>query len=390
MTAVILSPRDGMFLKDGREWATSQEGRAHSLAWPMPSTLLGALVTARGRVIEAAGAALAPSDWEALAGQTVLGPNIALRRPVAAASWTREHRVWPVPSDALFLGEQKAEGKIVRLDPRPPAYHGLGRDNAPARDALWWPRVDDQAKPAPAPQWWSEPALVEWLADPKLERDCAGDFRGVSQPRRFQAHVGIDPETLAARESILFAHDIVETLDGQRCEWAIGCQVDPVDDGLEYATLGGDRRLARIERVSDELFAMPDGLRAAFERQASPGLRLVAVTPAVFKRGWLPDGFAHDGNGALRGKLPAVEGEMILRAALVPRPTHVSGWDMANNRPKPTTRLVPPGAVYHFVRADAAPFSAADAARLWSVALGDRTRHGFGRFVPGLWPVETA
>jgi hypothetical protein len=58
---------------------------------------------------------------------------------------------------------------------------------------------------------------------------------------------------------------------------------------------------------------------------------------------------------------------------------------MAKSQPKRTTRLVPPGAVYYFVKADNGNFTANDAKQLWFAALGDRVAEGFGRFVPGIW-----
>src|SRR5579875_2891321 len=202
MIDLVLSPRDGLFLKDGREWASAAAGRAHSLDWPMPSTLFGALCTACGR----------------------------LRAPDPAA-WAPAHRVWPVPADALFLAEEAGRMRqVVRLDPRPPRHAVLGRDDEQAAARLWWPRLEAQAKPAPAPLWWAEEAMLAWLGDAAAERPCEGAFRGLALPRHVQAHVGIDAALLTAREGILFAHDLVETLDGERCEWAIGCRLLPAGD----------------------------------------------------------------------------------------------------------------------------------------------------------------
>jgi CRISPR-associated protein Cmr3 len=390
MTDLVLSLRDGMFLKDGREWATSEAGRAHSLGWPMPSTLLGALVTARGRVKEAVGESLNPADWQLLAEKTSLGPAIALRRPLAPhpSQWAAAHRIWPVPADALFLADERGRPeRVLRLDPQPPALATLGRDDDAAREALWRPRVSDKAKPATAPSWWAEEAFVDWLIDPIAERPCERAWCGLALPQHVQSHVGIDPKTLAAREEILFAHDVVETIDRERCEWAIGCRISPAEDALNRVTLGGDRRLARVERVDADLLTAPDAITAAFAKP-SEGLRLVAVTPAVFRAGWLPDGFAAANDSAYCGRLPGLEADLILRAAFVPRAAHVSGWDMARGQPKPTTRLVPPGAVYHFVREDREPFPAEIAKGFWFAALGARTQEGFGHFVPGVWHPE--
>jgi CRISPR-associated protein Cmr3 len=391
MINLVMSPRDGMFLKDGREWAASEGGRAHSLGWPAPSTLLGALCTASGRLQEAAGRTLAPRDWKELEKATVLGPSVALRRSLGGsrAEWTPAERVWPVPADALFLADEAGKAQqVLRLDPLPPRYETLGRDDDTRREALWWPRVEDAAKPARAPSWWSEAALAAWLGDPAPKRPCEGAFRGLALPRHVQAHVSIDPATEAAREGILFAHDVIEMLDGNGCEWAIGCQVTLAGGVLVQATLGGDRRFAGIAVGGTDLFAVPPGLEAAFAAKPPKGLRLVAITPAAFEAGWRPDGFAAADDNTYRGRLPGIEAELILRAAFVPRATHVSGWDMAERRPKPTTRLVPPGAVYHFIRVDGGTFPAAAAERLWLTKLGERTAQGFGRFVPGVWYPE--
>jgi CRISPR-associated protein Cmr3 len=293
----------------------------------------------------------------------------------------------------LFLAGNESKPKwIWRLDPRPRQHALLGRDEDPAHGALWWPRIEAQAKPATPPRWWAEAAFVEWLTNPAPERRCEGAFRGLAQPRNFQTHVGIDSDTLAARESILFAHDVVEVLDAEGCEWAIGCRVTTAEALPIYATLGGDRRLARLTPATGDLFTMPPTLRSSFQREPQPlGVRLVAVTPAAFTHGWRPDGFEPGADGVCCGTLPGIAGELVLRAAFVPRATHVSGWDMARGRPKPTTSLVPPGAVYHLARQGGAVFSAADAERLWLIALGNRIEQGFGRFVAGVWlPEETA
>ena len=80
--------------------------------------------------------------------------------------------------------------------------------------------------------------------------------------------------------------------------------------------------------------------------------------------------------------------------ATVPRPMHISGWDMASDKakggaPRATSRLVPPGAVYFLARADGRPFTPADAEALWLAApLGGRTNEGFGCVVPGIWNPE--
>lgn len=380
-TYLALIPRDGLFCKDGRGWHTSSSGRGHALDWPWPSTVLGALRTAWGRKEEGhIGRRFARDEWPARTAHVTLGRTLVLRRPLTS-DWSRAHRVWPVPADALWL-----EGRqdVVRLDPRAPRLPTLGIDDDEAREALWVATVDDASKPLRPPRWWTEDAMVAWLSGASVAASEAGSLR---THRRVQAHVGIRPETLTADEGVLFAHDVVETLELD-AEWAVGVEMQSEKLAkLTLATIGSDSRIARIEGLPASLFEPPQSLVDAFQK-GSPGLRLVVVTPAEFADGWRPGGFAPKGR-EIRGWLPAVGAEVILRAAMVPRPLHVSGWNIAANNgrgaPKKTSRMVPPGAVYFFERADGRPFSSEDAERLWLSAMGDRTNEGFGRVVPGTW-----
>jgi hypothetical protein len=176
--------------------------------------------------------------------------------------------------------------------------------------------------------------------------------------------------------------------------------------------LGGNGKLAGVENLEMDLFAPPDGFAEApgstldtrkrrkglnprklkkqrkKEPQAetgSPGLRLIAVTPASFSHGWLPDGFRFK-DGCFRSQLPGLEGqEIILRAAYMGPPLHMSGWDRAKLRPRAIRRLVPAGSVFFFVKADGTPFTSKEILGLWMCALGSGTDEGLGRFVPGLW-----
>jgi CRISPR-associated protein Cmr3 len=337
--------------------------------------------------------------------------------------------MWPVPADALWLEE---DASVLRLEPAKPQTSTLGRavsvgapmGYAEAREALWVAQVESKVKPLGRPRWWDNATLGTWLAGGRVDARPKNQ-----QPRmasRLQAHVGIRSDTLTGDDGILFAHDVIETLErlprsggggvGKIAEWAIGVEVEwPVQSPSEMARLGSDSRVAWIEKADDDLFEMPGQIQEAFTR-SSRGLRLVVTTPTCFTGGWLPDGFApvqdEKGEWVFRGRLARSDGapshginetDLILRAAHVPRPMHISGWDMAaktdrddavkkdgkgqekRGAPRPTSRLVPPGAVYFFERADHGIFAADDAKALWLAALGGRTNEGFGRIVPGIW-----
>jgi CRISPR-associated protein Cmr3 len=372
---LALVPRDGLACRDGRGWAPVGAGRAHALDWPWPSTILGALRTAWGRAVEAReGRRFGPDHWRERTRDVRLGRLLVLRSRNGEVGW---RRVWPRPLDATAF---EGGAEIVRLDPVPPALPTLGRDDDPAREALWRPALDDPRKPAALEVWWPDEAFRAWL------RGATVSTRELSlgaPKRRLQIHVGIKADTLTAEEGRLFSEDVLETVD-RSGRWAIGAELEASDPPLRgLLTLGADKRLAAIEPLGVELFAPPEELLAAF-RSGSPGLRLLVVTPACFAGGWLVDGFRPE-DAVYRGSLPGIEGEVVLRAAFVGRPLAVSGWDLVTGKPKRTDRMVPPGSVFFFERADGRPFDADDARELWLTAIGGRTQEGFGRIVPGIW-----
>lgn len=378
---LALLPRDGFFFKDGRGWYSSASEYGHSLEWPWPSTLLGAMRTLWGRAEEArTGNRFTPRDWREKTEEIFIQRTLALRRP-HAETWNTTHRVWPRPADALSL-ESEAGGmeSLDRLDPKPPRGMTLGRDDDAAREALWMPYPEQKRKPRRGARWWGESAFARWLVGEVPQGEEMREAFNLQ--RRRQVRVSIDPARHTVSDGAIFSQDVVEALE-RDAEWALGietnCQI--ADDHL--ATLGSDRRLAYVESLDDALFAMPMLLRKA-SVSGSRGLRLVVVTPACFENGWLPDGFAPDGE-QYRGRLRGLEAELILRSALVDRPIAVSGWDMVAGQPKQTAQMVSAGAVYFFERADELAFTAAQIEALWLTALGGRTNEGFGRIVPALW-----
>jgi hypothetical protein len=142
--------------------------------------------------------------------------------------------------------------------------------------------------------------------------------------------------------------------------------------------------LASVESLASILDGGSETRTMDKNQSPSCGLRAVAVRPLCFRHGWLPDGFTANRN-QYRGRLPGLDAELILCAAFVARPIHVSGWDMAARAPKATLRMGAPDGVYFFERADGNLFGEVDARSLWLRALGARTEEGFERAVPGVW-----
>lgn len=397
---MAMAPREGFFCNDGRGWQSQWSGRGNALEWPWPTTLAGALRSAWGRAEEMRrGRAFSPDEWRDFATRVSLGVALPLRRSWmdgAPPVWSVEHRAWPTPADALAVADAGMQD-LVALRPRPiEAAFGegagvIGVDPEPTTDALWLavPTLSRQGKPRRQPRWWSDARFRAWLLDKAIPAEAPE--HAFDLPRRLQMHVRIDPRRATAAEHFLFAHDVVETIEYARrrhSEWAIAVEAEVPGGPPEIVRLGSDGRLARAEELYEGLFAPPEELLSAFEAGVD-GLRLIAVTPLAFADGWIPDGLAA-AEGAFVGEVVPGAGPWVLRAAIVGRPLHVSGWDMVGRGPKATIRAVPAGSVYFFQRADGRPFTRADAECLWLRPVGRHTQDGFGRVVPGVWRLDAS
>jgi CRISPR-associated protein Cmr3 len=98
----------------------------------------------------------------------------------------------------------------------------------------------------------------------------------------------------------------------------------------------GKRRSVFLQKAntSSPIPTPPDGLLKTIANQGKA--RVILLTPGYFNRGWMPS------------TLLQTEDDVTvkLKAAIVPRPQTVSGWDLDIKKPKPTRRLVPAGSVY--------------------------------------------
>ncbi|HVK63129.1 MAG TPA: type III-B CRISPR module-associated Cmr3 family protein [Polyangium sp.] len=380
---LALTPRDGMFLKDGRGYYTSNVGRGHGHDWPLPPTIRGALRAALGRAImEREGRTFAPAEYEERTRALALEKVVALHRPRGRA-FASAHRVWPTPADALHTTSGK-DTVLTRLSPEPPRARTLASRDDPALESLWRPYPGKVGKPRKGSPFWSDADMMQWLWGDELPR--VAENPPLVPSRRRDVHVTIESSTFAATPSMMFSTDIVETTSSERGDWAFGVSVQ-LPDGHTLPpgpiTLGHRRRLAPHETVDAALFSPPE------DRLVDTlGLRLVLATPAHFERGVVPDGFEATAEHVYVGRLPHVEGKVVLRAAFVPGPEDVSGWDMAKRAPKPTRRLVPACSVYFFVKQDGAPFERAELRALWLAQWGRGTEDGLGVVLPGRWIPE--
>lgn len=400
MTAIplVIEPRDGAFLKDGRGWCTSESNRAGSLAWPFGTTLRGGIRAGLGYAAETERAGcLTRDEWLPLNADVEVAAVLPLYR-LAGEAWSPRGRCWPAPLDAvgLKLASSADLPQIHPLRPTPPPAEILPLDDSPDEQALaraWHPLHDQPVgKPVPLPAFWDEAAFINWLCEKTVD---AGLLLRTPQPlRRFQTHVALDPNRATGAAGQLFSSAILEPHakdhEGRVGSWGFGVVSGTLGNAratcLDAATirLGGDGRPAICRRLPADLAQPPHQLLDAFA--AGPrGLRIVLVGPASFGSGWRPGTFAAEA-GRLVGSFGGLDG-LVLHAACVGRPQHVSGWDMARRRPKQSRRLAAAGSVFFVTKQTGDAFTQAEAERLWLAAVGEPADdpERLGAVVPGIW-----
>ncbi len=136
---------------------------------------------------------------------------------------------------------------------------------------------------------------------------------------------------------------------------------------------GGDGRAATIGSVNTTL---PEPDYAAIAKAGR--CRIILTTPGLFPGGWKLPGTAADNRFAFAG----ISARLV--SAAVSRAETISGWDLAERKPKPAQRVAPSGSVYWLDELQASPEALRKLVEsgLWSELCEDQARRaeGFNRF----------
>ncbi|CAL1241056.1 type III-B CRISPR module-associated Cmr3 family protein [Candidatus Methylocalor cossyra] len=378
MHTYLLTPLAPLVLRTGKPFGDT--GGGDNFPFPQPSTLAGALRTARA---DAEGLPFSPESRDEVLGWASHG---ALPAKIEGDTVTP---LFPRPLDVHYT----KPGESLVLDWLAPKR--LGEDEGCDLPAGLWPvflRGDDKAKPAKGPVWWTQAAMEGWLRGQLPETK---DLGHEALPLDFRQHVKLDPNTLASETGQLFQSAGID-FEARR-------KTDKPEPNLEkrgwnpqrfgllarfshelqptLLRLGADARLAAAVMDSDAWPKLPPELAAAL--RASKAIRLILATPALFSGGWKPGWLGDD----LTGSPPGVPGLTLrLCAAALDRWQAVSGWEIVKKKPKAVRRTVPAGAVYWFEIVGDAPDNWPE--QLWLSPISDHEqdrRDGFGLALPGIW-----
>lgn len=399
-TPWLIEARDPLIFRDGRP--IGGNAPIETVDFPLPSTLAGAV---RGRIASDDHGFMfrgrgprCDRQLDELRQIPVRGPVLAELTPAGEIlGW-----LFPAPRDAIV----REEGQNLALTPLRPRPLPPGRQIAGLADAGLIPVAPRDGLPygkshGEQLQFWREQQTMAWLEGTPVAPCPPAELGLPALPRESRMHLVMQPGQRVGVDGGLFettglrfmqTHGRAPRLGNLRHYALSACCPGGIIDGKrldlrrELAPLGGERRLARWSPTPQGR-RWPDSPKGLFSAIASTRrARIVLATPAIFTDGALPGwsgrSWPHGG--------PVVA---TVRAACVPSPQIVSGWDMANNRPKPARRMAASGSVY-FVELTGGGATDIEQwiTRSWLQCVSDDDtdrRDGFGLATIGVWPEET-
>jgi CRISPR-associated protein Cmr3 len=382
MKSWLISPRDPLIFRNGKPFTAAPGSRSETLPMPFPSTLAGAIRTMAG------------SDPATGRFKTDLIPELLekkIRGPILVELDEKEQvidHLLPAPADALLF-KTKTSGQAHRYVLRP----------LEAQDALFnhpelkicGPSEIVKEKPdKKAPNFWRWAHYLAWLINPeddKVEKSVFGIENLLEDSR---THVGIASDTQVALEGALFqttglAFDLIPRKDSDSYKLSktmrFGLRVltdADITEGVNH--LGGERRITHWIDLNGTELPFRDCPKDIRDKILKEGYcRLILITPAYFKEGFLPTWLTENFN-------------VTVEAVINERYGGVSGWDYHLRQPKPTKRLVPAGSVYFLKLPEHKNEREAFISGTWMNPVSDdeqMRRDGFGIALVGTWDGQT-
>jgi CRISPR-associated protein Cmr3 len=247
---------------------------------------------------------------------------------------------WPLPADLMVISD--GDNKHIH-SLQPQRLADSIQTSAPCGQLPLF-RTEKQAKPEGG-LWLNKAGIQAWLNGQTIKPEHLTESKGLWKTDS-RLGIALDTAGRTTVEGQLYTVDAVDMAENigflTGIEGAAGLLPE---NGL--LRLGGDGRGAQHHKI-DWIPLQPDWNIIAETKR----FRLALATPGLFEQGWLLPGMSEQADGFI-WKTP--EFSMHLVTASVSRAETVSGWDLAENRPKPALKAVSTGSVYWFDRFEGDP-----------------------------------
>jgi len=244
----------------------------------------------------------------------------------------------PLPQDVFVADEKNAAPEMLRPAPLP--------DGVQASSLL--PKVPVLRRKKPAKpksgQWLNAQGIAAWMRGDPLRGEHLITTNDLWRTD-MRLGIAIDHASGTAGEGQIYTSETVAMqphfLNDSGSGFLVGMAGITAEALRKYLDdsllrFGGDGRAAAA-RLTDWQPPEPDW--QAIEQARA--CRILLTTPGLFAQGWRLPGMEED--GTWHGP-EGLQGKVV--AAAVGRAQTISGWDLANWRPKPAERAAPTGSVY--------------------------------------------
>ena len=373
MTVLTITPVDVLMLRGNRLFGGAVHGGAHMPPWP--SVVTGAVISrALADQNRVGHVTMAPDQADRLVREA-LGEDFCLRSLWILSRGT----LWfPAPADLVVLGEGKDALTVCRMVPRK-----LPSGLATSCSLEMLPVLDVKERRKPAESVWL--SMEGWQSHlqgalPQASQVTTADQLWAVDPR---LGIALDAGSRTVKTGAIYTTDAVAVKADTRLIAAF-CGTNIPTEGL--LRLGGDGRAAEIRQADPSIREQVEGFGRP--KAGWKGFRMILATPGLFPSGWLPPGVDQQA-----GYMLQVDGlKARLVAAAIPRHQVISGWDLAEQVPKPAQKVIPAGACYWFTvdQGDSAALKRLHEEGLWPLMekqhpVYRRKREGWNHVWFGPW-----
>ncbi|WP_320008113.1 type III-B CRISPR module-associated Cmr3 family protein [Maridesulfovibrio sp.] len=351
---VEISPLDTIFCRDSRSFGMEEAHAVDSVFPPPPSVMFGAM---RGSIFITQGFANMKREsgfkhsWPAWFGNTESSGNLFQRGPLPVID---EQIMFPLPLDGFLEESEASEYGFTPFQ--------LLNNNASASNLdLEFTLVPPKDKRLPKQtdiMWISADALSKYLnygSIPTLKKEADIYQQEELWTAEHRTNVGIDPNTNAGKDSILFSLKHVRMNTKRKakllCQWGSNdcAEADEILKGIincksNSLSVAGERRTASVTNSELKWPTLPAN-EFKPDEQGYVSFRLYMATPAYFAGGWRPQP-AEDNECVIKSSAGEIKATLL--AAAVGKPFYLGGYDIQKKQQRPARSFVPAGCVYHF------------------------------------------
>lgn len=324
---IKISPNDTLFFRSGRPFSMGSETWADVIFPPYPSTVYGALRTflifERGTLKDFKG-----GNYKDIGTPNERG-TMKIIGPILSNS---KHNLsyFPVPFDLVLEKEKNKQNETLKQ------LKKVSKPKIFYTDYLFEDILIYQKRE----QVESAEGYLDSITFKEYLQGQNGKYSLISEFYTTEPKTGISREnlTLSSKEGYLYRANMIRLKE----DYCFLVKIDGIDNMPEKGlfALGGEGKTVKFEKINDN--PLKDLEEINFKLQDGI-FKLYFATPAIFKKGWLPEWVDEK---TMEGKRDGIKLKLI--ACAIGKFIRIGGWDMAKNEPKSMYKAVPAGSVYYF------------------------------------------